>query len=338
MDTPTNTQPILSAENLSIGYPQKKAPSKVLSENLQLKIAPGELVCLLGPNGAGKSTLIRTLAGMQPPLSGNINLAGSDLSKLSPKEKARLTSIVLTESTSLGLMQVHSLVALGRHPHTSWSGSLSARDRERIHWALTAVDALTLAKRFVSELSDGERQKAMIARALAQEAPFMVLDEPTAFLDLPRRVELLRILRELAHQENLAILLSTHDLDLALRSADRLWLFDSRGRFTQGPPEALALEGEIAHAFANDKLDWDADTGSFRLHRSPNKSAKLTGQGPAYTWTKRLLSRLGYDTESETQNPKLDIQIENQTWTLTEHKTQHTFTSLSELTMFLSHK
>ena len=182
---------------------------------------------------------------MQAPLSGQIQLSGRPLSAIAPRERARAVSVVLTETVPPGMMDAYSLVSIGRHPYSGWFGGLSRHDKERIDWALSAVGASSLASRQVAELSDGERQKISIARALAQEAKLMLLDEPTAFLDLPRRVELMSILRNLAHRENLALLLSTHDLDLALRFADRLWLMTSEGTLIQGAPEALAMNGQF---------------------------------------------------------------------------------------------
>ena len=196
----------LKAKQLSIGY-QHSAGETIVTSGLDCSIRGGEFVCLLGTNGVGKSTLIRTLAGMQKPLAGELRLSGKAMSDIAPRERARAVSVVLTEAMPSGMMDAYSLVSLGRHPYSGWFGGLTAQDRERIEWSIDAVGAKPLANRQVSELSDGERQKISIARALAQEAKLMLLDEPTAFLDLPRRVELMSILRDLAHRENLALLL-----------------------------------------------------------------------------------------------------------------------------------
>ncbi|MDQ8203137.1 ABC transporter ATP-binding protein [Pelagicoccus sp. SDUM812003] len=285
----------LSARELTVGYAKKGGGSHVVSQPLNLELRQGEFVCLLGPNGVGKSTLIRTLAGIQSPISGCIEIAGTNTRDLSPRQRARSISVVLTDNAPSGMFTAYSVVALGRHPHTSWTGSLSQGDRDRIEWALKAVDAESLADRQVGELSDGERQKVMIARALAQEASVMLLDEPTAFLDLPRRVDLMRTLRDLARRENLSILLSTHDLDLALRSADKLWLLTKEGDIQTGEPEQLAMDGRMATVFASDELDWDADHGSFRMHRHACSAISLKGEGMATIWTRRALTRIGYE-------------------------------------------
>lgn len=338
MNTPQTT-PALCAHNLEIGYRGKKGKTTSISNGLNLRLNKGELICLLGPNGAGKSTLIRTLSGAQDPLDGTVEILGKSLASISPKEKARSISLVLTDTASMGLLTVESLVALGRHPHTQWSGNLSKHDLERVKWAMDAVDCSHLAGRHLGSLSDGERQKAMIARALAQESPVMFLDEPTAFLDLARRVELMRILRDLAQEQNLSILLSTHDLDLALRSSDRLWLFGSDRKLIQGAPEILALNGEIACAFHSERLDWDAEHGSFRLHRTPCLFVDLIGEGAQATWTKRALARLGYGIASPGQKSEFSISIygrENAfTWLVSQGEKTTTFENFQQFVDWL---
>ncbi|HKP96189.1 MAG TPA: ABC transporter ATP-binding protein, partial [Fibrobacteria bacterium] len=204
--------PLLKAENLAVGY--RAGDRRVLS-GLDLELRPGELVCLLGPNGAGKSTLLRTLAGLQAPLAGRLTLGGEDFSLLPAAARARKTAIVLTERMEAGNLTVRSLAELGRHPHTGWSGRLREADREAVRRALMDAGAWELRDRLFDELSDGEKQRVMLARALAQEPALLLLDEPTAFLDLSRRVETMRTLRALARGRGRAVLLSTHDLDLA---------------------------------------------------------------------------------------------------------------------------
>ena len=303
----------LRAKQLSIGYSHGRQTTAV-AEALDCRLCGGEFVCLLGPNGAGKSTLIRTLAGMQAPLAGELLLGTQPLQDISPRERARAISIVLTEALPMGMMDAYSLVSLGRHPYSGWLGGLDARDRERIEWALAVVGASALAYRQVAELSDGERQKISIARALAQEAKLMLLDEPTAFLDLPRRVELMGILRKLAHQEKLALLLSTHDLDLALRFADRLWLLSPEGRLVRGAPEALALSGQFADVFASENLDWDARSGSFRAHPMPCLEVQLSGQGLEHLWTQRALERMGFGLAEPGDDAAFTVDVSAGRW------------------------
>lgn len=303
----------LSTRQLSVGYTQGRRTT-VIAEALDCTLRRGEFVCLLGPNGAGKSTLIRTLAGMQTPISGEVRLGDQPLHRIAPRERARAVSVVLTEGLPMGMMDADSLVSLGRHPYSGWLGGLNQRDRERINWALAAVGAESLAHRQIAELSDGERQKVAIARALAQEAKLMLLDEPTAFLDLPRRVELMAILRNLAHRENLALLLSTHDLDLALRFADRLWLLSPEGKLLQGAPEVLALNGQFADAFASQNLFWDAQSGSFRPQPVPCLKIELSGHGLERVWTQRALERLGFGLANDGEEPVFSVHVDAGRW------------------------
>lgn len=324
----------LTATKLSIGY-SHRGQETCVAEALELALNAGEFICLLGPNGAGKSTLIRTLAGMQAPLSGSLKLQDQTFHSISPRERARMISVVLTEALPVGMMDAYSLVALGRHPYSGWLGGLDQTDKERIAWAFKAVGAEGLEGRQIAELSDGERQKVSIARALAQEAQVMLLDEPTAFLDLPRRVELMSILRNLAHREQMGLLLSTHDLDLALRFADRLWMITTDGQLIQGYPEELAMSGEFARIFANENLDWDAERGSFRAHPNPCLKAEIQGDGIHALWTRRALERLGFGIAKPDEKSALSIQVvdtdDRTEWAVARNGNQAKHTSISQL-------
>lgn len=272
---------------------------------------------------------------MQAALEGSIEISGTSVLDMSPKEKARAVSVVLTDSLPAGMFDGYSVVALGRHPHTGWTGGLTSKDRERIDWALHAAGAESLGARQISELSDGERQKIMIARALAQETKIMLLDEPTAFLDLPRRVELMRTLRDLARREKLCILLSTHDLDLALRSADRLWLLGADGNLKTGLPEQLALDGDIASTFASAEVDWDTEQGAFRMHQSACAKIAVLGAGARYVWTRRALSRIGYEVVEDVKESSRWIRITEENWALRIGERTIVCSTLSELVAYL---
>lgn len=301
--------PVLQAEGLQIGYRPRHGSPRVVAADLHLCLHAGEVVCLLGPNGVGKSTLLRTLVGMQPPLAGRVWLDGVDLRTLPPRKLARRLSVVLTERIEVGQLSAYALVALGRHPHTDWTGRLSPRDEEVARWALEAVGAVSLAHRRVHELSDGERQRVMVARALAQEPLLMVLDEPTAFLDLPRRVEMMRLLRRLARETKRALLLSTHDLDLAMRSADALWLLAPGGRLYSGAPEDLVLGGAFEATFASDGIAFDRWQGSFQVHPPAQHRVALVGDGLVGAWTARALERSGCTVVAEDELAGLRVII-----------------------------
>ena len=285
---------VLEIRNLSIGYQRHRHVSKIVASNISVSLYSGEFVCLLGPNGAGKSTLIRTLSGIQPPLSGSITFGGKPISEYSALELAQHMSLVLTQRATGGMMPAFTLVSLGRHPFTDWTGKLKYGDGESVRKAMAAVGIEDLANRPVCELSDGERQKVMIARALAQEPQSMILDEATAFLDLPHRVEIMSLLSRLAHDSGRSILLSTHDLDLALRSADRLWLLQASGSFRDGVPEDLILTDAFEATFPHDNVHFDKASGVFSRNSYESESIALSGEGIPAMWTYRALERAGY--------------------------------------------
>ncbi|MEM1128607.1 MAG: ABC transporter ATP-binding protein [Bacteroidota bacterium] len=284
---------MLTAQDLTIGYRPVKAPPLVVAQDLAMTLQAGELVCLIGPNGAGKSTLMRTLVGMQPPLAGTVHLDGDDVHALTPRARALRLGVVLTDRLPVGLLSAYTLVGLGRFPHTGWTGTLTEADHAVVEASLQAVGATPLAHRHVADLSDGERQKVLLARALAQEPRLLVLDEITAFLDLPRRVEIMQLLRHLARTTGRAVLLSTHDLDLALRSADRIWLLAQDGSLKVGAPEDLVLSGAFEAAFASEGVDFDRERGTFQIHQDEHLPVHVQGEGAARYWTQHALEREG---------------------------------------------
>jgi len=276
---------------------------------IDLDVRPREVYGFLGPNGSGKSTLIKTLAGMHPKLNGEISLFNCDISRLSAKEIARQLSTVLTDRISIGNLSVYQLVAFGRSPYTGWLGSLNKKDEEEVRWAVNATGLQKFVHRDISKLSDGERQKVMIARALAQDTSIILLDEPTAHLDLPNRVEIIRLLRKLAHETGKSILLSTHELDLALRAADRVWLMNRDQDLLSGVPEDLVLDGIFERVFKQDSFDFDRETGSFNIHQLNGKSISLSGETVPVFWTRRALEREGYRVKEQGKtDPHIKIQ------------------------------
>jgi iron complex transport system ATP-binding protein len=300
---------VLQTHHLTVGYRRPRQPARAVLSDISVGLKAGELVCLIGPNGAGKSTLMRTLAGMQPPLAGQVMLGDGDVHRMKPAELARRLSIVLTERVEVGVLSAYALAALGRYPYTGAGGALSAHDEAVVQWAMQAVGAAHLAARDVGELSDGERQKVMIARALAQEPAVMLLDEPTAFLDLPRRAEMMQLLRHLARDTGRAVLLSTHDLDLALRSADRIWLLPTGGPLQTGAPEDLVLSGAFQSAFQSEGVAFDSYNGSFRVQTRAAGQVDLIGDGLPALWTARALEREGFCAVRNGQGSPLRIEV-----------------------------
>ena len=290
---------VLAARDLVVGYRSRRGGDRLLLTDLDLDLAAGELTCLLGPNGCGKSTLLRGLTGLQAPLAGRVTLDGHDLTALSSRRRARLLSIVLTEAVDGGLLRCADLVALGRYPYTGWSGRLQPADVAAVRWALRVTGVEALAERRVDELSDGERQRVLIARALAQQPAVLALDEPTAFVDLPHRVELAELLRSLARECGLAVLLVTHDLSLALRSADTVWLIEPSGsdaataHLHVGAPEDLALDGVVGRAFASDEVHFDLATATFVARPGQLGTVAVAGSQPAATWAGWAMAREG---------------------------------------------
>ena len=251
-----NNANYIKLSNLSRGYKNRHRVNCVAS-GINATIHGGELTCLIGPNGAGKSTLMRTLAGFLPKIEGSVSIAGKDLGEYSIRELSHTVGIVLTEKPDTGKMTVAELVMLGRSPYTGFWGIGSAEDRKVAERAMAAVGITALAGRRVTTLSDGERQKTMVAKALAQETPIILLDEPTAFLDFPSKVETMGMLRDISRTMGKVVFMSTHDLDLALQAADTLWLMKKGIQPTIGSPEDLAIDGSLASFFGRDSMEFD---------------------------------------------------------------------------------
>lgn len=298
---------LLEVKNLSVGFDHRK----ILFNNIRLALQPGQLVCFIGPNGIGKSTLIRTLAGLQPPLAGTI--AGNN---------EKQVAVVLTDKISASHMTVSELIAYGRYPHLDWSISLTDADHAIIDRAIDTVRIKHLLDKKLFELSDGQMQMVMIARALTQETPVLLMDEPTAHLDLNNRVEIMNLLRQLAHQQGKAILLATHELDLALQMADLLWLTLPDQTIKAGIPEDLVLDGSIDTVFQF--KGFDLKTGRVQHEALLNKKVKLIGSGAPYLWTRNALERNGLELNDDSA---LEIVINNNTWKIKEQ----TYTSLRDL-------
>ena len=270
-------QETIHIEKLFIGYPGK-GDVKVVASDICAGINSGELTCLLGANGVGKSTLLRTLSAFQLKLSGEIRIQGKEIGSYTDKQLSKVISVVLTEKCDIRNMTSVELIGLGRSPYTGFWGTLSKEDKEVVDHAINLVGISHLAHRMVHTLSDGERQKVMIAKALAQETPVIFLDEPTAFLDFPSKVEMMQLLHQLSRQTDKTIFLSTHDLELALQIADKVWLMDKMNGVTIGTPEDLSLDGTLSSFFARKGIVFDLETGLFRVNNEYTSQVRLVGQ------------------------------------------------------------
>lgn len=285
-----STRRTIILKDLSIGYRGRRS-LRTVAEGINAHISSGELTCLLGSNGIGKSTLLRTLSAFQPKLSGEIILQDREIETYTEKELARLVSVVLTEKPDVRNMSVRDIVALGRSPYTGFWGRLLPEDEAKVDEAIDLVRIPHIAERMVHTLSDGERQKAMIAKALAQNTPIIYLDEPTAFLDFPSKVEMMQLLHRLSRETHKTIFLSTHDLELALQIADKIWLMDEYSQIHVGTPEDLSLNGALSHFFARKGIIFDQETGLFRIENDYDRQIRLIGHGYWYSMIRKALLR-----------------------------------------------
>lgn len=300
---------IISAHEISIGYPKsKKHGENALYQNLSFKLYQGEFTCLLGANGAGKSTLLRTLTGLQPSLSGDIFLQQKAISKYSEKELASLLGLVLTDKTVSGGFTVAELVSLGRYPYTGFLGRLDKHDYDVVEKAISDVCIIHKSDSYVADLSDGERQKVMIAKALAQECPIIILDEPTAFLDVVNRIEIMNLLRYVAVSQNKTILLSTHDVELALLLADRIWLLASDKGLISGVTEDVILSNSVEQYLGKGSIVFDKTSGRFYSEPKLQQRIYLKTVPDLQYWSKNILYRNGFQPTDDKEE-KLHISV-----------------------------
>jgi len=291
--TTTDTS-VLRTTALSIGY-RHNGKTAVVCRDLNLVLNDKQFVCLLGANGAGKSTLLRTLSGVQPALEGNVYIQQQDIRRITRPELAHKISLVLTDPVQAGNLSVYTLLTLGRYPYAGWLGMLNNKDRDIIRQAAETTGITAFLDKNIHELSDGERQKVMIARALVQDTPLIILDEPTAHLDLPNRVATVRLLRSLVQHTGKSVLLSTHELDLALQAADNVWLMMPNQSMLCGAPEDLILNGTFEEAFRREGFDFNRATGTFSVHKAEShKAIDIHGDAQEVFWTTRALQREGY--------------------------------------------
>lgn len=288
----------IKIDQLSIGYQGKDTPH-IVANRIKTSLISGELTCLLGANGAGKSTLLRTLSMSQPALKGEIYLKGHNIKEYSRSELASLISVVLTDRCEVEGMTVRELISLGRTPYTDFWGNLSEKDETIVEQSISLVGIKNLARRRLNTLSDGERQKAMIAKALVQETPIILLDEPTAFLDFPSRVEIMLLLRRLSHETDKSILLSTHDLELALQIADKIWLMERGKELITGTPEDLTISERLTNFFKCDGVLFDEQTGLFCINNPITDRIGIKGYGKRFDMARKALRRIGIDATED---------------------------------------
>lgn len=279
---------IVRTEKLSVGYDKK-----VVIDGVNITGDKGEIVCLLGPNGAGKTTILRTISGLLSPVNGHVYIKGKNILDINKKELSKDLAVVLTQRLSGGLMTAFEIAAMGRYPHTGFFGKLSESDISKTMEALKTVNAEYLAERYFDELSDGEKQKILVARALVQEPQVIVLDEPTSHLDIRHRLELIDILKKLSKEKGITVILSLHEIDMALKSCDKVILVKDKKVIAYGVPEEVVDEEIINELYGIKESNFNNLLGSIEICNTLAPSVFViggSGQGaPIY----RLLTKYG---------------------------------------------
>jgi len=324
---------VIELRDLSVGYTKKKTRLYILKD-LNANLYKGEMVCLVGENGIGKSTLLRTISRVQPPLSGKIRINQRQLQEFSSQELARTISLVLTDRIYAGNLTVREIVSLGRHPYTNWLGNLSKEDQKKIDWALDITGTQYLEDQFISELSDGQYQKTLIARALAQDSDMIILDEPTAHLDLTNKIIILKLLKELAGNTGKSILMATHELELSLQIADYIWMALSQDLMVTGTPEDLVFNGSFNKMINHESIHFDDSHGRFIIKNKTDRLCKLSGDKTGSYLTKNALQRKGWTvTKSDQTDISIEIKMETTglSWLVDTGKQKEIVSSIEEL-------
>ena len=284
---------ILSLESLLIGY-RSGGRRSALIPSLTASVRKGELIALIGQNGTGKSTLLRTITGLHPPLKGNVIIRGKKLGDYQRYDLAKNIGYISTEPVRVNNMKVIDLVRLGRYPHTSWTGKFEKEDHELVADAIRKTGLEDFTARYINELSDGERQRAMIARILAQDAEILVMDEPTAFLDIRSRYEMIHLLHDLSFSRGKTIIFSTHDMLTAIGESDRIWLI-SADSFSDGAPEDLILKGSFEKLFAGSVVKFNSSDATFSYRREMRGMVGIEADGIVRYWTEKAANRAGFE-------------------------------------------
>ena len=301
-----NKAEAVKLENLTTGYRNRHSES-IVSEKINLSAEKGKLIFLTGQNGAGKTTLLKTITGDLKPLSGKVSVGGDEISSLKRKELSRLISVVLTSIPDPGYMTVDEIVTLGRAPYTGFKNSLSDNDNSIIEKSIEMLSLSHVRKRLFSKLSDGEKQKTMIARALCQDTEIICMDEPSSHLDFPSRIELISFLKTISENEKKTVIVSSHDLNSAVSSSDIMWLINKTGKVHSGAPEDLALEGIIGKVFNRGNFSFSEERGEFIIEKSFTNSLTLEGDKLPVLWTARGLRKIGIETRQCEGKPDISI-------------------------------
>jgi len=303
---------ILSFSDLIIGYSTGRSVKNLLPP-LGASACKGELIAVIGKNGIGKSTLLRTLTGLHPAIDGKITVCGKDLREYSRTEIARRIGYISTEIVKVNNMKVYDLVTLGRFPHTNWMGKLNKEDQEAVTDAIEKTGMTEFRNNYIMQLSDGERQRAMIARVLAQDTDILIMDEPTAFLDISSKYEIVHLMHELTARRDRTIIFSTHDLQTALTRADKIWMI-LENSLKEGAPEDLVLNGTFNRLFGNTYISFNNEDGSFVINSEKKGEVTVRGEGIRKRWTENAMIRAGFTLSSDGSIPI--ITVSSNSWKL----------------------
>jgi len=333
-----NYNEILSVKELKIGYVFGRGEN-VLLNHINCCAKSGELIALIGRNGIGKSTLLRTLARLQKHMGGEILLNEKNIVNYSRMELAQEVGYISTEIINVSNMTVLDMVSLGRFPHTNWIGKMDKESVYAISQALANTSMENYSGRLISELSDGERQRAMIARLLAQDTEIMILDEPTAFLDIGGKYEILHLLSNLAHNNNKTLIFSTHDMQMAISHADKIWLIID-DKLIEGAPEDHMIAHTFDHLFDSSPGKFDPEKGSFCFNNNEKGSIYLEGGGKFEKhWTGKALKRAGFSISEKQTIPYITITGTNKcNYLVSDQNSVRQFESVYGLIRFLSNE
>lgn len=326
---------ILSVSSLKIGHVSGKKKNVILPP-LNASARKGELIAVIGRNGIGKSTLLRTLTGLQQNLGGDIFYFGKSITDYSRSDLALKVGYISTEPVRVANMSVYDLVSSGRFPYTNWIGKIDAADHRIIMNALEMTSMTSFCHKYISELSDGERQKSMIARILAQDTCVMIMDEPTAFLDTGSKYEILHLMHKLTRNSGKTIIFSTHDLQSAISQSDKIWLILDE-HLIEGAPEDLMIEGAFNHLFESSNVKFNSADGSFSFRGAERGDFYVEGRGLIKHWTEEALKREGFKVVKEITTPFIKISTAGtKTWLLESGNKSIEFFSVYDLIGYLS--
>jgi len=295
---------ILSLRSLEIGYVSGKT-KKVLLPPLFCRALEGELIAVIGKNGIGKSTLLKTITGLLPVVSGDLFIDGKKIKEYSRKQLAAMVGYISTEILKVSNMTVFDLVAQGRFPHTNWFGSIDTINLNAILKALLRTGMTDFSGRQLNELSDGERQRAMIAMVLAQETRLIIMDEPTAFLDIKNKYEIIHLLKELSRKERKTIIYSTHDFNNAVSQADKIWLI-LENELIEGAPEDIMIMGAFSNLFNSKVISFNENDGTYTISNELKGNISFAGTSKNDYWTRKALTRAGYNVMESDSLPRIE--------------------------------